>query len=632
MKKSLSVFIALAMVLSLFAGVGARSAKADATFTVTPSGNFTGGLDGVGTTAVNAVGTVTSIIDSTDAYVNVTTAGVGVFSGAAANVTVSRLLPLTATSTDADWASLGIQYITFSGGTLPVVGDVVTVAATGTPGVGTVMLVGAMDGAGLTTDQVSVTTPYGGTIVGALTVMRQTTVGFTTLRSIDQDWLTVGAARPVTFTGVVVPVAVGDVLTVSMNQLQAAVPAYAFLTVGGTVTAGNVASVTWQDTTGVSHTASYAAVSGDTLATATTGLKNAINAVAGGNVTATNPFTYVITLTQIVVGSAGNGKTLTASTTATTIGTSLIVHTLGGLTSPASVEEGKTIQLVAVDPTGAIVAATWTSNPATTATITSTGLVMAMADSGVSVVTATYGTYSGSFAVIAIAPQTITKLAVGLVPASLKIAGQQQFCAIGASTAYAALDYTTQAAWTDTLPVGIVSNVAPAQGSLAYSTPETGSVSAYVASLGATVTVTINAASAVTMTTVPVAVKRVIVLTVGSDIVTVDSHATTVDAAPEIVASRTFVPIRFIAETFGSTVAWIPATKSITITLGTTIIGLQIGNATAVVKGKIIALDAAPYIKNSRSMVPLRVITESFGGDVAWDAINHIITIIYLLP
>ena len=141
MKKSLSVFVALVMALSLFAGVGVRSAKADATFTVTPSGNFTGGLDGVGTTAVNAVGTVTAIIDSTDAYVNVTTAGVGVFNGAAANVTVSRLLPLTATSTDADWASLGIQYITFSGGTLPVVGDVVTVAATGTPAVGTVMLV-----------------------------------------------------------------------------------------------------------------------------------------------------------------------------------------------------------------------------------------------------------------------------------------------------------------------------------------------------------------------------------------------------------------------------------------------------------------------------------------------------------
>src|SRR5450756_1192939 len=36
MKKFLSIFVALAMVLSLFAGIGARSAKAATTLTVTP--------------------------------------------------------------------------------------------------------------------------------------------------------------------------------------------------------------------------------------------------------------------------------------------------------------------------------------------------------------------------------------------------------------------------------------------------------------------------------------------------------------------------------------------------------------------------------------------------------------------
>jgi hypothetical protein len=167
---------------------------------------------------------------------------------------------------------------------------------------------------------------------------------------------------------------------------------------------------------------------------------------------------------------------------------------------------------------------------------------------------------------------------------------------------------------------------------MTYGAAETGNVSAYASGLTTTVAVTINAAGVVTITTAPVAVKRVIVLTIGSDIVTVDGQATSIDAAPEIVAGRTFVPIRFIAETFGSTVTWIPATRSITIILGTTTIGLQIGNKTAVIKGKIIVLDAAPYIKNSRTMVPLRVITESFGGDVAWDPINHIITITYVLP
>ncbi|MHB8108179.1 MAG: copper amine oxidase N-terminal domain-containing protein, partial [Candidatus Cryosericum sp.] len=69
-----------------------------------------------------------------------------------------------------------------------------------------------------------------------------------------------------------------------------------------------------------------------------------------------------------------------------------------------------------------------------------------------------------------------------------------------------------------------------------------------------------------------------------------------------------------------------------TIALGDTTIGLQIGNKTTVINGNIIALEAAPYIKNSRTMVPLRVISESFGGDVAWDPALRTITITYVLP
>jgi len=123
--------------------------------------------------------------------------------------------------------------------------------------------------------------------------------------------------------------------------------------------------------------------------------------------------------------------------------------------------------------------------------------------------------------------------------------------------------------------------------------------------------------------------KTVLVLTIGTDIVSVNGKATSIDAAPEIVNSRTFVPIRFIAESFGATVEWLPETQGITITLGDHTIGLQIGNATAVIDGTIVSLSAAPYIKNGRTMVPLRVISEAFGGDVVWEPVTHTITITY---
>src|SRR5450830_1267263 len=58
---------------------GARSAKAATALTVTPSGNFVGGVDGSGVAGVDAVGTVTSITDGTVAVVNVTRAGTGTF-------------------------------------------------------------------------------------------------------------------------------------------------------------------------------------------------------------------------------------------------------------------------------------------------------------------------------------------------------------------------------------------------------------------------------------------------------------------------------------------------------------------------------------------------------------------------
>ena len=122
----------------------------------------------------------------------------------------------------------------------------------------------------------------------------------------------------------------------------------------------------------------------------------------------------------------------------------------------------------------------------------------------------------------------------------------------------------------------------------------------------------------------------VLVLTIGMDIVSINGKATSIDAAPEIIEDRTFVPIRFIAESFGATVEWLPETQGITITLGDHTIGLQIGNATAVVDGTIVSLAAAPYIKNGRTMVPLRVISEAFGGDVVWDPAARTITITYV--
>ncbi|MHB8106052.1 MAG: ABC transporter substrate-binding protein [Candidatus Cryosericum sp.] len=91
------------------------------------------------------------------------------------------------------------------------------------------------------------------------------------------------------------------------------------------------------------------------------------------------------------------------------------------------------------------------------------------------------------------------------------------------------------------------------------------------------------------------------------------------DVAPEIVGARTFVPIRLIAETFGAVVDWIPASRTVTIKLGDVEIDLTIGSTQAIVGSATKVLEAAPYIKSGRTMVPLRLISESIGLSVYYD-------------
>ena len=55
------------------------------------------------------------------------------------------------------------------------------------------------------------------------------------------------------------------------------------------------------------------------------------------------------------------------------------------------------------------------------------------------------------------------------------------------------------------------------------------------------------------------------IMTIGSSRATVNGKTVTLDVAPAIVAGRTFVPLRFVAEAFGADVAWNAATRTATI-------------------------------------------------------------------
>jgi len=93
------------------------------------------------------------------------------------------------------------------------------------------------------------------------------------------------------------------------------------------------------------------------------------------------------------------------------------------------------------------------------------------------------------------------------------------------------------------------------------------------------------------------------------------------DAEPFIDEnSRTQVPIRFVGEALGANVSWDGNTKKVTITLNGKKVVLQIGNKNYEVNGQQKQMDTVALLKESRTFVPVRFVSEALGATVKWNA------------
>ncbi len=104
------------------------------------------------------------------------------------------------------------------------------------------------------------------------------------------------------------------------------------------------------------------------------------------------------------------------------------------------------------------------------------------------------------------------------------------------------------------------------------------------------------------------------------------------DAKPYINQdNRTMVPVRFVSEALGCDVEWQEHGQLVTITKEEKRIVLQIGQNWAIVNDNDLAMkkefDTQSVIKEDRTFVPLRFVSETLGAGVAWD-VNNSMTII----
>ncbi len=102
--------------------------------------------------------------------------------------------------------------------------------------------------------------------------------------------------------------------------------------------------------------------------------------------------------------------------------------------------------------------------------------------------------------------------------------------------------------------------------------------------------------------------------------VLLDGQPVTFDVQPQIISGTTMVPYGAIASKIGATVDYDADTKKIKVKRGQTNVELTIGSNKAIVDGKTVTLSAKDAEKNGRSLVPLRILGESFGLWVNWNA------------
>lgn len=107
------------------------------------------------------------------------------------------------------------------------------------------------------------------------------------------------------------------------------------------------------------------------------------------------------------------------------------------------------------------------------------------------------------------------------------------------------------------------------------------------------------------------------------------------DVSPVLINDRTMVPMRQIFEVSGAKVEWDEATQTVTATrkvsdnygIDTTVVKLTIGSNKIIINGEENEMDVTPVVKDGRTLVPVRFISQALGAKVIWDEEQSIVRI-----
>ncbi|MEW6424456.1 MAG: copper amine oxidase N-terminal domain-containing protein [Bacillota bacterium] len=122
--------------------------------------------------------------------------------------------------------------------------------------------------------------------------------------------------------------------------------------------------------------------------------------------------------------------------------------------------------------------------------------------------------------------------------------------------------------------------------------------------------------------------KATVVFTINNTAYTVNGVEKTMDAAPYIKNGRTFIPVRYAAEACGVTSDNILYSEGkVTLIKGDKVVQLTIGSNVMLINGIAINMDvAAEIVDPGRTMLPFRWLAQALGAKVNWDEATQTVT------
>jgi hypothetical protein len=120
------------------------------------------------------------------------------------------------------------------------------------------------------------------------------------------------------------------------------------------------------------------------------------------------------------------------------------------------------------------------------------------------------------------------------------------------------------------------------------------------------------------------------VFTIGATSYTMNGTSVSMDVAPYIKDSRTFLPLRYVANALGvadSNIMYDAASQKVTIIKGSMVVQLTIGSTTMLLNGAAITMDTAPEITSGRTCLPVAWVGQALNASVVWNATAQTVTV-----